>query len=129
VPDAKPSNDGDAGVRAALYPSSARKIAAIGHCIVVGHWRPSSSVARRRMQHPRYRNAAGGFCSSRSSHRHPQAPAGLDPIEEPGLALIDEEHRLGVRDKEQHKNLRAEADVLTLTGTPIPRAPDIAMSG
>jgi transcription-repair coupling factor (superfamily II helicase) len=37
-----------------------------------------------------------------------------------GLLIIDEEHRFGVRHKEQMKALRAEVDVLTLTATPIP---------
>ncbi len=46
-----------------------------------------------------------------------------------GLAIIDEEHRFGVRHKEQLKNLRAEVDVLTLTATPIPRTLNMAMSG
>lgn len=46
-----------------------------------------------------------------------------------GLAIIDEEHRFGVRHKEQLKSLRAEVDVLTLTATPIPRTLNMAMSG
>ena len=46
-----------------------------------------------------------------------------------GLIVIDEEHRFGVRQKERLKSLRAEADVLTLTATPIPRTLNIAMSG
>ncbi len=46
-----------------------------------------------------------------------------------GLAIIDEEHRFGVRHKEQLKNLRSEVDVLTLTATPIPRTLNLAMSG
>ena len=46
-----------------------------------------------------------------------------------GLAIIDEEHRFGVRHKEQLKALRAEVDVLTLTATPIPRTLNMAMSG
>ncbi len=46
-----------------------------------------------------------------------------------GLAVIDEEHRFGVRHKEQLKSLRAEVDVLTLTATPIPRTLNMAMSG
>ncbi|MCG6896878.1 MAG: transcription-repair coupling factor [Thiocapsa sp.] len=46
-----------------------------------------------------------------------------------GLAIIDEEHRFGVRHKEQLKNLRSEVDVLTLTATPIPRTLNMAMSG
>jgi len=46
-----------------------------------------------------------------------------------GLVIIDEEHRFGVRQKEQLKSLRAEVDVLTLTATPIPRTLNMAMSG
>ena len=46
-----------------------------------------------------------------------------------GLAIIDEEHRFGVRHKEQLKALRAEVDILTLTATPIPRTLNMAMSG
>ncbi len=46
-----------------------------------------------------------------------------------GLAIIDEEHRFGVRHKEQLKSLRAEVDILTLTATPIPRTLNMAMSG
>ncbi len=46
-----------------------------------------------------------------------------------GLVIIDEEHRFGVRHKEQIKQLRSEVDVLTLTATPIPRTLNMAMSG
>ncbi len=46
-----------------------------------------------------------------------------------GLAIIDEEHRFGVRQKESLKALRAEIDVLTLTATPIPRTLSMSMSG
>ena len=46
-----------------------------------------------------------------------------------GLLIIDEEHRFGVRQKEKLKTLRADADVLTLTATPIPRTLNMAMSG
>ena len=46
-----------------------------------------------------------------------------------GLVIIDEEHRFGVRQKEQFKSLRSEVDVLTLTATPIPRTLNMAMSG
>ncbi|HSS64311.1 MAG TPA: TRCF domain-containing protein, partial [Gammaproteobacteria bacterium] len=46
-----------------------------------------------------------------------------------GLAIIDEEHRFGVRQKEKLKRLRAETDVLTLTATPIPRTLNMALSG
>ncbi|MGB5347468.1 MAG: transcription-repair coupling factor [Woeseia sp.] len=46
-----------------------------------------------------------------------------------GLVMIDEEHRFGVRHKEQMKTLRAEVDVLTLTATPIPRTLNMALGG
>ena len=46
-----------------------------------------------------------------------------------GLVIIDEEHRFGVRHKEQLKALRSEVDILTLTATPIPRTLNMAMSG
>ena len=46
-----------------------------------------------------------------------------------GLLIIDEEHRFGVRHKEQMKALRAEVDVLTLTATPIPRTMGMALEG
>ena len=46
-----------------------------------------------------------------------------------GLVVLDEEHRFGVRQKEQLKALRAEVDILTLTATPIPRTLSMAMEG
>lgn len=46
-----------------------------------------------------------------------------------GLLIIDEEHRFGVRQKEQLKSLRAEVDILTLTATPIPRTLNMSMAG
>ncbi|MBL6717387.1 MAG: transcription-repair coupling factor [Pseudomonadales bacterium] len=46
-----------------------------------------------------------------------------------GLIIIDEEHRFGVRQKEQLRALRAEVDVLTLTATPIPRTLNMSMHG
>ncbi len=46
-----------------------------------------------------------------------------------GLTIIDEEHRFGVRQKEQLKSMRAEVDVLTLTATPIPRTLAMSMEG
>ncbi|WP_310461022.1 transcription-repair coupling factor [Sphaerotilus sp.] len=46
-----------------------------------------------------------------------------------GLLVIDEEHRFGVRHKEQMKAMRAEVDVLTLTATPIPRTLGMALEG
>jgi transcription-repair coupling factor (superfamily II helicase) len=46
-----------------------------------------------------------------------------------GLVIIDEEHRFGVRQKEQLKKLRAEVDMLTLTATPIPRTLAMSLEG
>ena len=46
-----------------------------------------------------------------------------------GLIIVDEEHRFGVRHKEQLKKLRAEVDMLTLTATPIPRTLNMALGG
>ena len=46
-----------------------------------------------------------------------------------GLVIIDEEHRFGVRQKEQLKTLRSEVDILTLTATPIPRTLNMAVAG
>lgn len=45
-----------------------------------------------------------------------------------GLVIIDEEHRFGVRQKDQLKNLRSEVDILTLTATPIPRTLNMALA-
>ena len=46
-----------------------------------------------------------------------------------GLIIIDEEQRFGVRHKEKLKELRAMADVLTLTATPIPRTLYMSLVG
>jgi len=46
-----------------------------------------------------------------------------------GLAIVDEEHRFGVRQKEWLKSLRSEVHVLPLTATPIPRTLNMALSG
>ena len=46
-----------------------------------------------------------------------------------GLVIVDEEHRFGVRQKEQLKNLCANVDLLTMTATPIPRTLNMAMAG
>ena len=46
-----------------------------------------------------------------------------------GLVIIDEEHRFGVRHKEQLKKMRANVDLLTLTATPIPRTLNMSLSG
>ena len=46
-----------------------------------------------------------------------------------GLAIIDEEQRFGVKQKERFKELRNNVDVLTLSATPIPRTLNMAMTG
>ena len=46
-----------------------------------------------------------------------------------GLVIVDEEQRFGVAHKERLKGLRREADVLTLSATPIPRTLHMALSG
>ncbi len=45
-----------------------------------------------------------------------------------GLVVIDEEHRFGVKQKEQLKKMRSEVDILTLTATPIPRTLNMAFA-
>lgn len=46
-----------------------------------------------------------------------------------GLVIIDEEHRFGVRQKEQLKKVCANVDLLTMTATPIPRTLNMSMTG
>ena len=46
-----------------------------------------------------------------------------------GLIIVDEEQRFGVRHKEHLKRLRATADVLTMSATPIPRTLYLSMTG
>lgn len=46
-----------------------------------------------------------------------------------GLAIIDEEQRFGVKQKERFKELFRGVDMLTLSATPIPRTLNMAMSG
>ncbi|MDE2490588.1 MAG: DEAD/DEAH box helicase, partial [Elusimicrobia bacterium] len=46
-----------------------------------------------------------------------------------GLVVVDEEHRFGVSDKEKLKKVRVDADVLSLSATPIPRSLHQALTG
>ncbi len=46
-----------------------------------------------------------------------------------GLLIVDEEQRFGVAHKEKLKQLSNNADVLTLSATPIPRTLNMALSG
>ena len=50
-------------------------------------------------------------------------------MKNPGLIIIDEEQRFGVKHKEHFKRLRAQVDVLTLTATPIPRTMYMSLAG
>ena len=46
-----------------------------------------------------------------------------------GLLVIDEEHRFGVRQKEQIKKMRTHVDILSMSATPIPRTLYLALAG
>ncbi len=46
-----------------------------------------------------------------------------------GLVIIDEEQRFGVAHKEKIRGMRAVADVLTMTATPIPRTLHMSLMG
>ena len=46
----------------------------------------------------------------------------------PGLFIIDEEHRFGVRQKEHLRRLRKSLDILSLSATPIPRTLYMSLS-
>lgn len=46
-----------------------------------------------------------------------------------GLIIIDEEHRFGVRQKEQLKKIKTNADILSMTATPIPRTLSLSLEG
>lgn len=50
-------------------------------------------------------------------------------FKDPGLLVIDEEHRFGVAQKERLKSLRANIDVLSLSATPIPRTLYMSLVG
>jgi transcription-repair coupling factor (superfamily II helicase) len=46
-----------------------------------------------------------------------------------GLVVLDEEHRFGVKAKEALRRLRMQADILSLTATPIPRTLHMSLLG
>jgi len=48
---------------------------------------------------------------------------------DPGLVIVDEEQRFGVKHKQKLKSLHASVDLLTLTATPIPRTLHQTLSG
>lgn len=45
-----------------------------------------------------------------------------------GLVVLDEEHKFGVKQKEQLKNLTKDVHVLSMSATPIPRTLNLALS-
>ena len=46
-----------------------------------------------------------------------------------GLLIVDEEHRFGVKAKEEIKQMKMNIDVLTMTATPIPRTMHMSVVG
>lgn len=48
---------------------------------------------------------------------------------DPGLLIVDEEHRFGVGQKERIKEMKRGVDSLTISATPIPRTIQMALSG
>ena len=50
-------------------------------------------------------------------------------FKDPGLLVIDEEHRFGVAQKERLKSMKANIDVLSLSATPIPRTLYMSLVG
>jgi transcription-repair coupling factor (superfamily II helicase) len=70
--------------------------------------------------------ASGEIDIAIGTHKLLQKDVGFKRL---GLVIVDEEHRFGVRQKEQFKRLRAEVDVLTLTATPIPRTLAMSLEG
>jgi len=60
------------------------------------------------------------------THRLVQKDVGFKEL---GLVVIDEEHRFGVKHKEQLQRIRKTVDVLTLTATPIPRTLQLSLFG
>lgn len=50
-------------------------------------------------------------------------------LKRPGLFIVDEEQRFGVRHKEKLKSLCVRMDMLTMTATPIPRTLNTSLSG
>lgn len=70
--------------------------------------------------------AAGALDVVIGTHRLLSADVAFKDL---GLLVIDEEQRLGVRQKERLKRMRATVDVLTLTATPIPRTLYLSLAG
>ena len=70
--------------------------------------------------------AAGAVDVAIGTHRLLSADVAFKDL---GLLVIDEEQRMGVRQKERLKRLRTTVDVLTLTATPIPRTLYLSLAG
>ncbi|MDE2974579.1 MAG: transcription-repair coupling factor [Gemmatimonadota bacterium] len=68
----------------------------------------------------------GGIDIVVGTHRLLSGDVAFDDL---GLVVVDEEQRLGVRQKERLKRLRTTVDVLTLTATPIPRTLYLSLAG
>ena len=85
-----------------------------------------------RLSSPREKKRAREAAASGEARILIGAHALLQPsmrYKELGLAIIDEEHRFGVRQKEYFKTLRADLDILSLSATPIPRTLAMALEG
>ena len=81
------------------------------------------------------RQAAGGAGLGRGPgrHRHPRPVPGRGPFERLALAVIDEQHRFGVNERQR---LQAKGDpriggvhLLTMSATPIPRTLELTQYG
>ncbi len=70
--------------------------------------------------------ASGGVDICIGTHRLLQKDVVFKDL---GLLIIDEEQRFGVAHKEHLKKMRQEADVLTLSATPIPRTLHMSLVG
>jgi len=70
--------------------------------------------------------AAGGVDIVVGTHRLLSKDVSFKSL---GLVVIDEEHRFGVKQKEEFKRIKSNVDVLSMTATPIPRTLSMAMSG
>jgi transcription-repair coupling factor (superfamily II helicase) len=70
--------------------------------------------------------AAGGIDIVIGTHRLLSKDVAFRDL---GLLVIDEEHRFGVRHKEQLRALRLSVHALTLTATPIPRTLHMSLAG
>lgn len=70
--------------------------------------------------------AAGNLDIIIGTHRLLSKDVNLKDV---GMVIIDEEHRFGVKHKEQLKKYRTKVHVLTMSATPIPRTMHMGMMG